>query len=302
MKKHSTLLLLCLSTAFYLQAQQDFREYYSDQVDDNEVLLSASAQSISVKVGKGKFLKKIFYPEKKAMTHYITYKDKGLTIRDGLYREWYDDGKLWQEGAYKNDERQGPWYYFDYLGSKESRGNYQNDLKEGKWETRDSLGRPAFEEMFVAGKLDGETKHFDQNGELTTVQLYIKGVLVFEKRMDQRSDAVVSEAIPILKACENLEIEKQMDCTDAKLWESMYKQIKYPASARMDEIQGEAVIFFVIEKDGSISNIRALRGVCADIEAECLRVVRNLPEWVPGKKNGEAVRVAYKLPIKFRLE
>jgi TonB family protein len=79
------------------------------------------------------------------------------------------------------------------------------------------------------------------------------------------------------------------------------KSIRYPSNARKNNVQGRVIISFVVEKDGSLSNVRVARGVESDIDAEASRVIRKSPKWTPGKQNGHLVRVAYSVPIAFTL-
>jgi TonB family protein len=83
--------------------------------------------------------------------------------------------------------------------------------------------------------------------------------------------------------------------------EYLRKNIRYPTEARKNKIQGRVIISFVVEKDGSLSNIRVMRGVSGDIDAEALRVIQMSPQWKPGIQNGKLVRVAYSMPIAFTL-
>ena len=89
---------------------------------------------------------------------------------------------------------------------------------------------------------------------------------------------------------------------EAELFHYISKNIHYPQKAREKGIQGRVFIGFVIEKDGSVSNIRNLRGVDSELDAEAIRVVKSMPKWKPGKHNGEFVRVSYQIPILFKLE
>ena len=82
----------------------------------------------------------------------------------------------------------------------------------------------------------------------------------------------------------------------------LYKNIKYPVFAREYGIQGMAVMRFIVEKDGSVSEITSVRGICDDIRDECIRIVESMPKWVPGTQDGKAVRVQFYLPVRFRLE
>lgn len=77
--------------------------------------------------------------------------------------------------------------------------------------------------------------------------------------------------------------------------------LKYPESAKNNKQEGRVFIGFVVEKDGSVTNISVLRGVCEDLDNEAIRVVKAMPKWNPGMKNGKSVRVQYTLPIVFKL-
>ena len=79
------------------------------------------------------------------------------------------------------------------------------------------------------------------------------------------------------------------------------EKIVYPESARKDEIEGIVIMSFVVEPDGSLSNINVYSPVDPEIDKEAIRVVKNMPRWNPGKKGKKNVRVKYELPISFKL-
>ena len=80
------------------------------------------------------------------------------------------------------------------------------------------------------------------------------------------------------------------------------KNIKYPVSAQQAKIEGRVVVQFVVERDGSISDIHTVRSVSPELDAEAVRVVSLMPKWIPGKQRGKAVAVKYTMPIMFRLQ
>jgi periplasmic protein TonB len=82
----------------------------------------------------------------------------------------------------------------------------------------------------------------------------------------------------------------------------LQENIKYPEEAKELGIQGKVFVTFVVEPDGSISNVRVLRGIGGGCDEEAIRVVRAMPKWVPGKQRGVPVRVQFNLPIKFTLQ
>jgi TonB family protein len=85
------------------------------------------------------------------------------------------------------------------------------------------------------------------------------------------------------------------------LMKYLQESVKYPKEAFEKGIQGRVVVQFVIEKDGSISEVEVIKKVNEHLDAEAVRVVNAMPKWKPGKQNGETVRVKYTLPISFRL-
>ena len=87
----------------------------------------------------------------------------------------------------------------------------------------------------------------------------------------------------------------------AKLLEYIQKNLEYPKSARKNDIQGRVFVEFVIEEDGSVSNVRVLRGIGYGCDEEAVRLVYSLPKFKPGKQRGKPIRVAYTLPIVFKL-
>jgi periplasmic protein TonB len=79
------------------------------------------------------------------------------------------------------------------------------------------------------------------------------------------------------------------------------KNVRYPASARRMGVDGTVYVSFVVGKDGSINDVKVLRGISADCDKEAVRVVQSMPAWKPGKQNGKPVFVRFNLPIKFKL-
>jgi len=87
----------------------------------------------------------------------------------------------------------------------------------------------------------------------------------------------------------------------SELYKYLGENIKYPESAKKEGIQGRVFISFVVNKDGSISDVKKLRGVSEELDKEAMRVIKNMPKWKPGEQRGEKVKVEYALPINFKL-
>lgn len=88
---------------------------------------------------------------------------------------------------------------------------------------------------------------------------------------------------------------------DAALMKYLRKNVKFPAIAQENGIQGRVYVEFVVNKDGRIVDVKILKGVDRSLDEEALRVVKNMPNWTPGEQRGKAVRVSYRLPISFTL-
>lgn len=78
--------------------------------------------------------------------------------------------------------------------------------------------------------------------------------------------------------------------------------MKYPSYAKKNGIEGQVLVVFIVEKDGSISNAEVSWGVDPSLDQEALRIVNKMPKWKPGRQNGVAMRVKYCLPITFMLK
>jgi protein TonB len=84
--------------------------------------------------------------------------------------------------------------------------------------------------------------------------------------------------------------------------EYLNTNIKYPKDAIKQEVGGRVMVMFVVETDGSLSNVRVARKVFPSLDAEAVRVVKSMPKWKPGKEKGRLVRVNFTMPIVFSVK
>lgn len=116
-----------------------------------------------------------------------------------------------------------------------------------------------------------------------------------------------AEEMPVFGDCSgetDQALRKQ--CSDKAIITFISKNVRYPAMAKENGVSGTAVIRFIVEKDGSLSNIEMVRDPGTGLGTEAERVIQTMaqsgPTWTPGKQNGRKVRVQFNLPIRFRLE
>lgn len=86
-----------------------------------------------------------------------------------------------------------------------------------------------------------------------------------------------------------------------ELFKYLAYNVRYPIDAAKNKIEGRVLVTFVVEHDGSISNVNVANSVYPSLDKESIRVVSGMPKWIPGKANGKTIRVKYTIPITFRL-
>ena len=88
----------------------------------------------------------------------------------------------------------------------------------------------------------------------------------------------------------------------AALFEFISKNVKYPDDAVKKKVEGKVFVTFVVDTDGKITDVSLMRKVFPSLDAEAIRVISAMPNWIPGKQKGQVVRVKYTVPIMFRLK
>ncbi len=126
----------------------------------------------------------------------------------------------------------------------------------------------------------------DESGEV----LKAKQVVVTEQPKEETKVFDVVEQMP------------QFPGGPQALFEYLSSHIKYPVVAEENGVQGRVIVTFVVERDGSITDVKVAKSVDPSLDKEAQRVVKSMPRWIPGKQNGAAVRVKYTVPVTFRLQ
>ena len=151
--------------------------------------------------------------------------------------------------------------------------------------------------------------------EVTTILEIVDDDVVVEDEInvdiEARADQAVQAYVPVMteEAPEPVAEEiftfveeyPEFPGGDKALREYILNNIKYPEVARTSGITGTVYVQFVVEKDGSISDVKVVRGIGGGCDEEAVRVVKSMPRWKPGKQRGQPVRVYFTLPIEFKL-
>jgi periplasmic protein TonB len=157
-------------------------------------------------------------------------------------------------------------------------------------------------QTMAPGKEEKSVIETSETKELITDQ-YIEGVVVSTKsknagRLSQEMDEDETAEAEVFMVVEE---SPQFPGGDEARIRFLAENISYPAEAREASIQGTVYITFVIEKDGTIADVRVLRGIGGGCDEEAVRVIRKMPRWLPGKQRGKPVRVQFNMPIKFSM-
>ena len=113
---------------------------------------------------------------------------------------------------------------------------------------------------------------------------------------------VVTEAPVEEEVFDMVEQAPQFPGGPAELMGWLSKNIRYPVIAQENGIQGRVICQFVVGSDGSVRDIKVMRGVDPSLDKEAIRVIQSMPKWIPGRQNGKAVSVRYTLPVTFKLQ
>ena len=124
------------------------------------------------------------------------------------------------------------------------------------------------------------------------------GVEYGEYIEEVKEESVVEEAIPFQLVEEKPSF---MGGDPNKFTEWISQHLNYPDIAKENGVSGTVILLFTVEKDGSVTNVKVIKGVDSSIDKEAVRVVQSSPKWTPGKQRDRAVRVTYTFPVKFQL-
>ena len=147
------------------------------------------------------------------------------------------------------------------------------------------------EEIEAVSVLTGETatKLWGSKGANGVIMITTKGANVSEKALATDSVLMIPEEMPSFPG------------GVMALMEFLQKNVKYPVEAQKKGVEGRVLVSFVVEKDGSLTEIKTVKSVDPLLDEEAVRVVSAMPKWEPGKQKGKPVRVKYNVPISFKL-
>ena len=186
---------------------------------------------------------------------------------------------------------------------------YEDDGTYVKFETSDGFqpetGEPCKKLTITSYNADGTPRNnffiteTERRGDTSTYSIEPFTFTLSEHLFEQLLDIATSEADTVYQIVEEM---PQFPGGENALMEYVSKNVVYPEEAKEKEIQGRVFISFVVEKDGSIGEVKVLRGIGGGCDEEAVRVIKGMPKWKPGMQKGKPVRVSYQIPINFKLD
>jgi TonB family protein len=241
-------------------------------------------------VGKLKFegTQVVFFPNGRRMqiTNYLNGQISGDVLN------YYPNGKLCTVKIYSPGKRPFLKQYND------STGIVLAENGNGKWMKFDDVPfkNPYVEGNVVNGIEEGEWRG-KENDTIDIVRVYKNGEITSSKDVD-KSGAEVQSRSKIFTSVEKMpEFPGGLD----QFYKFLGRTLNYPYLAKRNGVQGRVIVAFVVEKDGSLSDIKVIKGIGDGCDEEAVRIIGLSPHWSPAAQNGRPVRVAYSLPITFTL-
>ncbi len=195
------------------------------------------------------------------------YKTKSAETKHGLFSYYYEGGQLESQGEFVDGLREGRWEYWKKNGDKDGRGTYKLGKENGDWEWYHPNGKLSAREIYENGKIASYT-FWDEYGR--------------------------EESGPF-------EAEPEFPGGEAKMMEYIQTSVIYPQKAVEMGKEGKVYVQFIVNRDGSIEQVKVMRPVHELLDAEALRVIKEMPNWTPGKQHNRLVRCRFTIPINFKL-
>lgn len=222
-----------------------------------------------------------------------TTESQRITVEMGQFEIYDDDGfpMLLKDTIIYNED--GSYVKCETSDSDVLDPNTGEPLKKMTITTHKADGTPA-DYMSLHWEIDGDVARYTaDNFSISTEEsllILMEGLSTLGDKPDNDSIYQIVDEMP------------QYPGGEKAMMEYVAKNVKYPQEAKDKEIQGRVFIGFVVEKDGSIGEVKVLRGIGGGCDEEAVRVIKGMPKWKPGIQEGKPVRVSYMMPINFKLD
>ena len=221
-------------------------------------------------------------------TIYLDYElNKVSSIKHASYYK-----TVLNEQADTNRATEIVYFISGQIKTLKSYSNYKDKKLDGKLKEWYENGQIRKDIDYKDGKKNGQLLTYWDNGKPKRIDTYENDKLIEGKCIN--SDGAETIHYDYVKIPE-------FPGGINELMQYLVIELKYPNKSRKKGIEGRVLVNFIVNKNGAISNIKIVQSVNDELDKEAIRVVKNMPKWEPGMEDGEAVRVAFNLPINFKL-
>lgn len=229
--------------------------------------------------------------------HAFYYRETYLKS-DTLYAtDYFITGTIQMTGTYLDEKaeiKHGPFFYYNRSGIKTSEDFYDNGKRTGKSSRWTENGILSETLEFTDDLRNGESLRFYNNGQTLSKMVYRNDTLVSKAYWNEdgstyEADSSFVEEMPEFSGGQKAFIK------------FLQSNLSYPKRAQRKGIEGRVVLQFIVNTDGSVTDVSIVKSVDPEIDAEALRIVSIMPRWSPGRQNGKPVTVRYTLPLTFKL-
>lgn len=287
-----------------------YRDGYFTHYASNGYVMDEGAYEHGKEIGEWKY----YYKKSRSLKSTLLFqKDSPI-----VYITYYDSltQKKKSDGQFLNGNRYGIWKYYDSTGkineTQKILGDTENSIALST--LYDSLGRKLEEGNILDRERMGEWKYYDSTGKINGQCNYVKGI--------KEGDATDYYPSGAVRRREHYSLGKmtQGNCYTEDGKETEYypkflppepavnipqylaRNIRYPTNAINKNIMGRVIVKFLLTEDGSITDVKVVKGIGGGCDEEAIRVVANMPKWKPGKSENNPIRVFFTLPISFKME
>ena len=260
-----------------------------DYYKNGQIQMSGTYASKKLKSKEGNFV--YYYKNGQRASEGNYSKNK----RTGNWKFWHDNGLISSEGEFVDGFKSGEWKYWFDNGVPSTNGKYDSKgLETGYWKKFHKNGNIDAEGNYVKGKYNDVWKFYFNSGKISAIETYQDSVLTDIKFWNEGGSVEDKNLIP--------EIMPKYIGGEEALYKYLFNTVNYPKSARDNNIQGTVYIKFIIGYDGSVEDVDVVRSVNPLLDAEALKVIKEMPKWTIAKSHNRPARVTFTLPIKFKLK